>query len=73
MKGDDIYVAAVNALWKLVPVPLLEQINQLVTEKEYEEALHLCDSLPDSSETKSSIKVLYSYHLFTQGKHIEKS
>jgi len=62
-------------VWKLVSVPILEQVDQLVAEKEYEEALSLCENIPDSAEKTTkikSIKVLFTYHLFAQG-HYDRS
>jgi hypothetical protein len=47
---DDIYVAAQNQIWRLLPVPILEQVEQLVRDREYEEALSLCEHLTGPEE-----------------------
>lgn len=85
VKNGDIYIAAQGHVWKLLPVPLINQVNQLIEEKEYEEALTLCENIPESAEKvrrcscsssdilqkekTKSIKILYTYHLFFQGQY----
>eukprot|EP01116_Phalansterium_solitarium_P000135 TRINITY_DN10090_c0_g1_i1.p1 TRINITY_DN10090_c0_g1~~TRINITY_DN10090_c0_g1_i1.p1 ORF type:complete len:892 (-),score=174.91 TRINITY_DN10090_c0_g1_i1:69-2744(-) len=69
----EIYCAAANQIWRLVPVPIGEQIEQLVGQREYEDALLLCETMPPGSSEKKAkikeIKVLYTYHLFSQGQY----
>jgi hypothetical protein len=70
----DIYVASQTTVWRLVPVPLLAQVDQLVKEHEYEDALNLVESLTDFPEAvKASklkeIKELYASTLFNDGQH----
>ncbi|KAL6054782.1 Vam6/Vps39-like protein [Balamuthia mandrillaris] len=72
VKNRNIYVASQSHIWRLLPVPIMDQVDQLVREKEYEEALNLCESLTDfdekaKSEKLRSIRKLFSYHLFCQG------
>jgi hypothetical protein len=67
-----LYVAGAQQVWRLVPVPVLEQVDQLVREGSYEEALTLCENVPVQDEALKraklrSIRVLHSYHLFSQG------
>ena len=68
IKSSEIYVAAFNNVWKLVPLPMIQQVDQLVAERKYEEALALAESIPDTEPLKKSkidsIKVLYAYYLF---------
>ncbi len=69
---DDIYVAAQNQIWKLLPVPIIEQVDQLVREREYEEALALCENISGGDEAvknqkRKKIKNLYAYALFVEG------
>eukprot|EP01114_Cavostelium_apophysatum_P004200 TRINITY_DN1437_c0_g2_i2.p1 TRINITY_DN1437_c0_g2~~TRINITY_DN1437_c0_g2_i2.p1 ORF type:complete len:873 (+),score=238.27 TRINITY_DN1437_c0_g2_i2:146-2764(+) len=71
-KTESIFVAAQNHVWKLLPVPLMNQVDQLLNEREYEEALNLCENIPDSPEKiekLKSIKILYTYHLFFGGQY----
>lgn len=49
-KDNIIYVAGSNTIWKLIPVPLIIQVEHLVKEREYSEALTLCDYMPESQE-----------------------
>jgi len=70
----DIYVAAPNHIWRLVPIPVLSQVDQLVREKEYENAISLCESLSNFDQTVKAdklkeIKELFAYHLFCQGQY----
>jgi hypothetical protein len=50
VRGSDIYVASQALVWKLIPVPLFAQVEQLIKDKKYEEALTLCEIIPDSDE-----------------------
>mmetsp|Transcript_7714 Transcript_7714/g.10647 ORF Transcript_7714/g.10647 Transcript_7714/m.10647 type:complete len:888 (-) Transcript_7714:2-2665(-) len=72
-KHDIVYVAALNNVWRLTSVPILNQVDQLIADKEYEEALELASNLKDSDPNKvptmKSIKKLYTYHLFCQGQY----
>jgi hypothetical protein len=52
IKDNDIYIAAQNNVWKLLPVSMMSQVDQLVHDKEYEEALALCDNIPDTDAEK---------------------
>ena len=38
-----IYVATDKQVWLMQPVPILEQVDQLVEEKEFDEATHLLE------------------------------
>lgn len=51
----NVYVGSQNNVWKLIPVPIVNQVDQLVQEKEYEEALTLCENITDNP----IIKVIY--------------
>jgi hypothetical protein len=70
---SDVYVASANQVWRLSPVPLLTQLDQLVANKEYEEAICLCDSVSSPEVNKAEklrqIKNLYTYHLFSKGEY----
>ena len=52
IKDGDIYIAAQNSVWRVVPLPILHQVEQLVKDREYEEALTLCENIPDSDSNK---------------------
>lgn len=43
--SGHVYVASNNYIWRLEPVPLPRQIQQLVDEKQFELALHLAVSM----------------------------
>jgi len=46
-QGNVVYVASTNSIWRLVPVSLATQVDQLVDEKEFEEAINLLDQVTD--------------------------
>jgi hypothetical protein len=54
----DIYIASQTTIWRLVPVPIMAQVEQLIKEREYEEALLIAESLTDCPDT---IKVKQVY------------
>ena len=49
--GSSIYIASQSYIWRLLPVPILTQVDQMVKEREYEGALALMESLTDFDET----------------------
>ncbi|PRP83726.1 hypothetical protein PROFUN_09058 [Planoprotostelium fungivorum] len=72
-KSDSIYVAATNTIWRLISVPIIQQIDQLLNEKDYEQALQLSKHMTTTAELKEKkalqIKMLYAYHMFAQGQY----
>jgi Vam6/Vps39-like protein vacuolar protein sorting-associated protein 39 len=78
VKGDHIYVATARDIWRLVPVPLVDQIDELVRIKSYDEALSLLNNLPaqnGTEETKTEqmkhVRYLCANHLFEKGQYDE--
>eukprot|EP00002_Diphylleia_rotans_P040852 TRINITY_DN9805_c0_g1_i1.p1 TRINITY_DN9805_c0_g1~~TRINITY_DN9805_c0_g1_i1.p1 ORF type:complete len:839 (+),score=133.42 TRINITY_DN9805_c0_g1_i1:97-2613(+) len=70
-KGGAIFAASPSTIWRLLPVPLMRQIQQLASEREFEEALRLADKISkDSPEYKEIIDKVreihwqYAIHLF---------
>jgi hypothetical protein len=59
IRDGDIYIAAQNSVWRVVSVPILQQVDQLVKDREYEEALTLCENIPDSDSTKVLIIISF--------------
>lgn len=43
--SGQVYIASTNYIWRLVSTPIPSQIRQLLTNKEFELALHLAVSL----------------------------
>eukprot|EP01101_Sappina_pedata_P012001 TRINITY_DN8164_c0_g1_i1.p1 TRINITY_DN8164_c0_g1~~TRINITY_DN8164_c0_g1_i1.p1 ORF type:complete len:980 (+),score=304.92 TRINITY_DN8164_c0_g1_i1:1-2940(+) len=69
----SIFVASVNYIWMLSPVPVNLQIDQLVKEASFEEAIALCETMTTDDlgkeERIKKIKVEYGYHLFGLGQY----
>ena len=73
-KGSVVYVASSMAIYRLQPIPLLIQINELVEERLYEEAICLTQVAPEletinRQERLLFIKMLYAYSLFSKGSY----
>lgn len=51
-EGDVVYVATQNGVWRLHMLPLINQVDQLVEEKLFEEALNLLDLIKDMPHTQ---------------------
>ncbi|KAJ3447157.1 cnh domain containing [Anaeramoeba flamelloides] len=67
------YIANKKGIWRLDEIPLLYQIDMLSFEKNYEEALKLCELIPNLEENKKNtksndIKQQYANHLFVTRK-----
>jgi len=72
--GSSIYIASQSHIWRLLPVPILTQVDQMVKEREYEGALALMESLTDFDETLKAEKIawirkLLATHLFVMGQY----
>lgn len=63
VKNNNIFVAGTNTVWKLSPIPLAIQVEHLIQEGDYVEALGLSDHLPDSPET---VKKKFKFFSFSQ-------
>ncbi|XP_063106267.1 vam6/Vps39-like protein isoform X2 [Cavia porcellus] len=65
-----IYVASNHFVWRLIPVPMATQIQQLLQDKQFELALQLAEMKDDSDSEKQQqihhIKNLYAFNLFCQ-------
>jgi tetratricopeptide (TPR) repeat protein len=72
LSDDQIYCASQSVVWRLEPVPIWDQVAQLVGDNEFAEALDLLDCLPDSNEKsdkKRTLSLQYAFHLFHLGQH----
>eukprot|EP00029_Vermamoeba_vermiformis_P006348 TRINITY_DN2461_c0_g1_i1.p1 TRINITY_DN2461_c0_g1~~TRINITY_DN2461_c0_g1_i1.p1 ORF type:complete len:890 (+),score=177.72 TRINITY_DN2461_c0_g1_i1:46-2715(+) len=72
--GQPVYVASKTQVWRLQPLSLNQQVDELLRDKEYEEALILAENLEpqdlDNKEEKlKQIRVLYAYHQFHLGQY----
>ncbi|EGG22622.1 tetratricopeptide-like helical domain-containing protein [Cavenderia fasciculata] len=70
----DIYVASNSTVWRLVQVPILELVDQLVTNSEFETAINVLtnspDTLPGKRDKLSKIKISAAYHQFSREQYI---
>lgn len=66
------YVATPASLFRLIPVPIPTQVDQLISDHQFESALTLCDSITDDEALKqqkiAGVKVSQAYHMFSQGR-----
>jgi hypothetical protein len=67
-----VYVANQNNVWRLEPVSLFNQIDSLIEENEFGEAIKLCELAPYSDKTAKeekikNIRVKYAFSLFEKG------
>jgi len=71
LPAADIFVAAQHHIWKLLPVPLFDQVDDLMRAEEFEAALTLCSNIPADKYRKQeklrTINLMYGYHLFVKG------
>ncbi|EDO34329.1 predicted protein [Nematostella vectensis] len=69
-KGKHIYVASTSHVWRLVPVALPMQIQQLLQDKQFTLALMLAEIVNEPATEKSrrieSIQNMYAFELFCQ-------
>lgn len=42
---DNIYVASSSQVWKLIPLPVQDQIQQLLSSRQFEDAIFMCENL----------------------------
>ncbi|KJE91752.1 vesicle fusion protein, variant [Capsaspora owczarzaki ATCC 30864] len=75
-QGRGVFAASPTHVWHLMSMPLQSQIEQLIQQKEYEEALNLAQLLKDVSEERKQaqvrqIRTLHAYSLFDQHKYDE--
>uniref|UniRef100_A0A8C4R8C4 VPS39 subunit of HOPS complex n=1 Tax=Eptatretus burgeri TaxID=7764 RepID=A0A8C4R8C4_EPTBU len=65
-----VYVASSQYVWRLLPVPIATQIEQLLQEKQFDLALQLAQMTNDSDSEKQRrihhIQNLHAFHLFCQ-------
>ncbi|XP_078466273.1 vam6/Vps39-like protein [Lampetra fluviatilis] len=65
-----VYVASSHFVWRLAPVPIATQIEQLLKEKQFDLALQLAQMTNDSDSEKQQrihhIQNLHAFHLFCQ-------
>lgn len=68
--SGNIYVASVNFIWRICPMPIAYQIRQLLENHEFELALRLAEMTDEQDEEKQkrvhNIKNLYAFDLFCQ-------
>ncbi|XP_009409101.2 vacuolar sorting protein 39 [Musa acuminata AAA Group] len=74
--NNSLITTLSNAVYGLLPVPLIAQIVQLTASGDFEEALSLCKLIPpeDSSlraSKESLIHIRYAHHLFNNGNYEE--
>ncbi|KAJ8471160.1 hypothetical protein OPV22_025503 [Ensete ventricosum] len=74
--NNSLIATLSNAVYGLLPVPLIAQIVQLTASGDFEEALSLCKLIPpeDSSlraSKESLIHIRYAHHLFNNGNYEE--
>ncbi|EGC34554.1 hypothetical protein DICPUDRAFT_153214 [Dictyostelium purpureum] len=64
----DIYVSSPSGVWRILPHPILELVDQMVTKLEYETAINLLqttqENIPHLKERLIKIKTSAAYHLF---------
>ncbi|KNC56116.1 vesicle fusion protein [Thecamonas trahens ATCC 50062] len=73
-KGSAVYVATTYSIFRLIPFPLPIQINELVEERLYEEAICLTEVAPGIESIKRQeqllyIRMLYAFSLFVKGSY----
>lgn len=67
VKEDCIYIASPKEIWRLVPIPLVDQIDELVRIKSYDEALTLLKHLPVQTGTEET--KVYIQPMYLEGNH----
>ncbi|PIK36830.1 putative vam6/Vps39-like protein isoform X1 [Apostichopus japonicus] len=68
--SGHVYVASQECIWKLEPVPIHNQIKELLKDKQFELALHLANMTEEVEADKQmriqNIQNLYAFELFQQ-------
>ncbi|KAI9596824.1 hypothetical protein BDF19DRAFT_412394 [Syncephalis fuscata] len=72
-----IYGASIDHIWRIQSTPLMDQVDQLVAAKEFDEAISLLLLMEDRDEPNSAqrltdVKKRYSLHLFSN-RHDERA
>jgi len=66
----DIYVSSPVSVWRLAPMPLMEIVDQMVNNLEYETAINLLsntqENIPGIKDKLIKIKTKAAYHLFSK-------
>ncbi|KAI8050490.1 vacuolar sorting protein 39 domain 1-domain-containing protein [Syncephalis plumigaleata] len=75
--GTLVYGASIDQIWRMEATPPMEQVDQLVAAKEYDEAISLLQLMVDRQEPNSErrlieVKKRYSLHLFSN-QHYERA
>eukprot|EP01132_Coremiostelium_polycephalum_P005017 gene5017-6246_t len=64
----DIYISSPSSVWRLIPLPIMDLVDQLVGSHEFETAIGLLSVAPDDTPGKTEklikIKTNAAYHLF---------
>jgi len=76
-EGNVVFLAGPNFIWRLIPISLKVQVDQLVEEKEFEEATALLEVIPDlnykeKDEKMRNVRRLHAFHLFAK-KNFDKA
>lgn len=68
--SGHVYVASQECIWKLEPVPIQNQIKELLKDKQFELALHLANMTEEVEADKQmriqNIQNLYAFQLFQE-------
>ncbi|RMX46404.1 hypothetical protein pdam_00000713 [Pocillopora damicornis] len=71
-RGKHLYIASPSYVWRLIPVSIPMQIQQLLHDKQFSLALMLADMVVEPEQEKAarkeSIQNLYAFDLFCQKK-----
>eukprot|EP01133_Synstelium_polycarpum_P011193 gene11193-13048_t len=66
----DIYISSNFTVWRLVPVEVLDLVDQLVSNNEFETAINFLNTSPDTlvgkREKLSKIRISAAYHAFSR-------
>ncbi|XP_065051843.1 vam6/Vps39-like protein isoform X2 [Rhopilema esculentum] len=77
VQHQDCYVYSQNHVWRLVPVPINRQIQQLTDDKQFEVALSLIKMMDgsdkDKERTTHEIENLYAFDLMFRKKKFEEA
>ncbi|KAI9311094.1 CNH domain-containing protein [Dichotomocladium elegans] len=73
-QGKLVYVASTSQIWRLTPYSFTTQIDQLVSQQQYQEAISLLDQIDsvlveNKGDKLHHIRTLYAYDMFRRGEY----
>ena len=71
IKNDTIYVANANFVWRLAPVPIGRQVEELIRANHLEDAITLLENFPaEGGDENAKVSLIYFHMIYIIDIHI---